>query len=108
MNHKHVKALIFTLLLTMFGAMQAFGQGLPIYNNIPSPLPGNLSSQPYEAQGTSEFGDRVKFSTGSGRSLITVVQTMSSWGCQSGHWTTGDCFTAPGATFSLPITLNIY
>jgi hypothetical protein len=33
---------------------------------------------------------------------------MSSWGCQSGHWYSGDCVTAPGATFSHPITLKIY
>jgi hypothetical protein len=33
---------------------------------------------------------------------------MSSWGCEFGHWTTADCSTTPGATFDIPITLNIY
>jgi hypothetical protein len=33
---------------------------------------------------------------------------MSSWGCQSGAWFSADCVTTPGATFSVPITLNIY
>ena len=34
--------------------------------------------------------------------------TLSSWGCQSGHWYSGDCQTGHAATFSIPITLNIY
>ena len=104
---KKLNVLIFTLVLAIFGATQAFGQ-TAIYNNVPNPLPGNLPSVGYEANGASEFGDRVQFSLGTGRFLTTVVQTMSSWGCQTGHWNTGNCFTTPGTTFSHPITLNIY
>ena len=33
---------------------------------------------------------------------------MSSFGCESGTWNGSDCVTTPGATFSHPITLNIY
>jgi len=33
---------------------------------------------------------------------------MSSWGCESGGWSTGDCVTTPGATFTHPITLDLY
>ncbi|MEN3533526.1 hypothetical protein AAH991_00285 [Microbispora sp. ZYX-F-249] len=33
---------------------------------------------------------------------------FSSYACQSGNWSTGDCTTTPGATFSHPITANIY
>jgi hypothetical protein len=33
---------------------------------------------------------------------------MSSWACVSGAWYSGDCSTPSGATFSQPITLNIY
>src|SRR5260370_545737 len=58
-----------------------------IYNNIPSPQPGNVPSVGFEA---------------------TVTVLMSSWGCQTGHWTSGDCLTTLGATFSVPITLNVY
>jgi hypothetical protein len=79
-----------------------------IYDNVPSPLPGNLPSVSYEANGVAEFGDRVAFSTGSPRIATTVDVVMSSWGCQAGHWTSGDCVTAPGATFTHPITLNLY
>jgi len=102
------RVFIFTLLLTLLGATQAFGQGIPVYDNIPNPLPGNLPSIGYEATSASEFGDRVQFSTGTGGSLVTVTQTMSSWGCQSGNWFSNNCVTTPGATFSHPITLNIY
>jgi hypothetical protein len=96
------------VLLAAIGCTQAFAQGSPIYNNIPSPLPGNLASWGYEATGTSEFGDRVAFAPATGRLAKTVTVTMSSWGCQAGHWFSSDCITTPGATFSHPITLNIY
>ena len=78
-----------------------------IYNNIPSPLPGNLPSWGFEATGTQEFGDRVGF-TGTARRLLSVTQTMSSWGCQVGHWYSGDCVTAPNAMFTHDVTLNLY
>ena len=99
-----ILAIVFTMALV---TASAFAQGQVIYNSIPNPLPGNLPSQPFQAQGTGEFGDRVQFLADSGRSLLTATQTMSSWGCESGHWTT-TCTTTPGATFSHPITLNIY
>lgn len=79
-----------------------------IYNSIASPLPGNVASLGFEATSSDEFGDRIVFSTGTGRKLVSATQTMSSWGCESGHWTTGDCLTTPGATFSVPITLTVY
>lgn len=78
-----------------------------IYNNIPIPQPGNVASVGFEATGTSEFGGQVAFA-GSDRQSPTVTVLMSSWGCQSGHWTSGDCTTTPGSTFSVPITLNVY
>jgi len=37
---------------------------------------------------------------------VTVV--LSSWACESGHWNSGDCVTHPGATFTQPITVNVY
>jgi hypothetical protein len=95
------------LALLALGAAQTFAQGVTVYDNIPNPLPGNLSSQPFQAQQAEEFGDRVGFATATGE-LLTAVQTMSSWGCQSGAWFSSDCVSAPGATFSHPITLNIY
>jgi len=102
---KTLRVIFFALSLALLGATPALGQ--VIYNNIPNPLPGNVPSVGFEATGTSEFGDRVQFASG-GRASTTVILTMSSWGCGSGHWFSGDCLTTPGATFSHPITLNIY
>jgi hypothetical protein len=78
-----------------------------IYSSVPNPLPGNLPSEGAEAYAFNEFGDQIAFS-GTARVLDNVVLTLSSWGCQSGHWYSGDCSTTPGATFSEPITFNIY
>src|ERR1700682_5714277 len=105
---KKTTVFLCALFLLLMGSVSGFAQGLPIYNNIPNPLPGNLDSWGYEATGTSEFGDRVAFAPATGRAAKTVTVTMSSFGCQAGHWYSSDCNTAPGATFSHPITLNIY
>jgi hypothetical protein len=78
-----------------------------IYNNIPNPQPGNLPSEAFEATGTSEFGGQVQFA-GTARTNPKVTVLMSSWGCQTGHWYSGDCATTPGSTFSVPVTLNVY
>jgi hypothetical protein len=78
-----------------------------IYNNIPAPLPGNLPSEAFEAQSASEFGGQVSFD-GTARHKPVVRVGLSSWGCQSGHWNSGDCSTAPKSTFSEPITVKVY
>jgi hypothetical protein len=79
-----------------------------IYSSVlASPLPGNLPSVGAEAYAFNEFGNEVRFS-GTNRVLTNVIVEMSSWGCVTGHWYSGDCSTPPGATFSEPITLNIY
>jgi hypothetical protein len=101
-----IRFLALTFAMAMF-ALSAFSQGQTIYNSIPTTLDGNYPSQPFQAQQASEFGDRIQFAIG-GRKVIRVTQTMSSWGCQSGAWYSADCVTTPGATFSHPITLNIY
>jgi hypothetical protein len=105
---KKLNLMFVALLFVFVVTSQAFAQGLPIYNNIPNPLPGNIDSYSYEAWSVSEFGDRITFAPATGRSLTTVTVTMSSWGCQAGFWFSGDCVTTPGATFNHPITLNIY
>ncbi|TVT30043.1 hypothetical protein FNH05_29640 [Amycolatopsis rhizosphaerae] len=69
----------------------------------------NLPSLGFEATGTSEFGDEVGLAaTGSG-TLSSLRVMFASYGCsQSGHWNTRDCVTTPGATFTHPITANVY
>jgi hypothetical protein len=77
-----------------------------VYNNIPSPTPGNMVSQAFEATSTSEFGGQVEFAKDNRRNPSVTV-TMSSWAC--GNLKSGaECATSPGAKFEWPITLNIY
>lgn len=108
MKKNTVSIMFFALLLIFVGTSQSFAQGLPIYNNLPNPLPGNVDSWGFEPTTASEFGDRIGFAPATGRSLTTVTVTLSNFGCQAGHWFSADCFTLPGATFSHPIKLNIY
>ncbi len=78
-----------------------------IYDSTVSPLPANLPSVGPEAYAYTEFGDEINFASGP-RTLKTVTVTLSSWACQNGTWHTDDCATTPGATYSVPITFNIY
>ena len=77
-----------------------------IYKSLVS-SPGNLPSVGAEAYAFNEFGNQVHFA-GSNRHLTHAVVTMSTWGCQTGTWNAGTCLTTPGATFTEPITLNVY
>ena len=79
-----------------------------IYNSVITPLPGNLPSQPFEAQQVSEFGNAIVFSSAKTQDLTKVIVTMSSWGCQTGSWNAKTCATSEDSSFTLPITLNIY
>jgi len=76
-----------------------------LYNSM-IPSPGNVVSESFEATETAQFGNEITL-TRSARAG-TVVVTMSSWGCQSGGWSTDDCVTTPGSKFTEPITLNIF
>jgi hypothetical protein len=84
-----------------------------VYDSTVSPLPGNVASLGFEASQTSQFGNQVSLS-GAANELNNVQVTMSSWGCgTSGSWgqafgSANACVTTPGATFSEPITLNVY
>lgn len=105
MNPKSPRTLFLTLLLVVFGAGSAVGQ--VIYDSTVNPQPGNLPSVGAQAYAFNELGDGITFA-GTARNAKTVTVTMSSWGCQTGAWNSADCVTTPGATFSIPITLNIY
>ena len=98
---------ILGLLIASVMPLAANASASSIYNNIPTPLPGNLPSQAFEATSTSEFGGQVQFD-GSARQNPTVTVVMSSWGCENGNWFNNTCSTTPGSTFQEPITLNIY
>lgn len=104
------KLLVAFAMVVMLVAVPTSGfaaSGTVIYDSTVSPLPGNLPSEGPEAYAFREFGDEVSFATSS-RSLTQVTVTLSSWACQSGSWVDANCVTSPGATFSIPITFNIY
>ena len=76
-----------------------------VYDSIPSPLPGNIQSLGYQANQTAEFGGQIRLA-GTQRQDPSITLTLSSWACQSDPNPT--CTTTPGATFSHPLTLNLY
>jgi hypothetical protein len=77
------------------------------YNSIPSKVSGNVPSLSFEGAPADEFGDEVALG-GKARTLESMSVLLSSWGCESGGWSTNDCQTTPGATFAVPITFTIY
>jgi hypothetical protein len=110
------RSLRMVVMLTMVATLVALTSGVAsaagpnakaAYNSVPTNLPGNVPSQAFQATQTSEFGDSVELG-GSLRRADSVDVVMSSWGCQTGTWNGGDCATKKGATFSHPITLNLY
>lgn len=81
--------------------------GTVIYNSIPQPFVSSLPSQGYAATSTSALGDKISFA-GSNRKLVNAQVVLNSWACEQGTWQDGNCTTTPGATFTHPITLNVY
>jgi len=79
-----------------------------IYNNIPSPLPGNLASYGNGAYSMSEFGGQVAF-RGTARHNPGVSVVMSSWACEFGNWQEATC-ESPKANSKFPVevTLKVY
>lgn len=68
--------------------------------------PSNLVSAGPEAYAFASIGDTITLA-GTSRKLTNVSVTLSSWGCVTGAWYSGDCSTPTGATFSQPITLTV-
>jgi hypothetical protein len=105
-----VKLSIFSALLLTF-VSPIYGD--VIYNTIPSPLPPNVPSQPYEAVQAGEFGGLIQFVGGdSSYTLGSATVAMSNWALGSdyssefGTTITGATITSSG--FYLPLTLDIY
>lgn len=105
MKLKSTRTFLLALFITLLGASSALGQ--VIYDSTVNPQPGNLPSVGAEAYAFEEIGDAINFA-GTARRAKNATVTMSSWGCQSGNWYSATCVTTPGATYSIPITLNIY
>jgi hypothetical protein len=77
-----------------------------VYDATPSVLPGNMASLGFQATQTSEFGDYVHLA-GTNRAVRTVTVTMSDWALYADYSSDGR-YSGNSATWSHPITLNIY
>ncbi len=89
------------------GEANVAGAGTAIFDNTPAVVPSNLASYGPEAYAFNEWGGGVTFA-GTARNLATSTVTMSSFTCQTGGWSTGDCVSALGSTYNVPITFNVY
>jgi Putative Ig domain len=87
--------------------VKSHGGDPTIYDSTISPLPGSLESTSFEANEDSEVGNQITFA-GTARVLDNVVATLDSFACQTGSGYSTSCSTTPGATFTEPVTLNIY
>lgn len=102
-----VVALMATVGVLACGAAAA-GATEVVYDNVPSPLPGNFASLGNQAYSMQEYGGEVEFA-GTARKNPTVTVVMSTWACQSGGVYQDTCETAkPSKKFKWPITLNFY
>ena len=90
-----------------FASVASAASQSTIYDNIPSPTPGNVPSIGYEATSTSEFGSQVDLD-GTARKDPKITVLMSSWACKSGTWNNKNCITNPGSTFTHPVTIKVY
>ena len=77
-----------------------------VYDATPTPLPPNVASVGFEATSTSQFGDYVHLG-GTDRVLKTVAVTMSDWALYS-DYSSDARYMANSATWSHPITVNVY
>ncbi len=67
---------------------------------------GNIPSVGVEAYSFNQIGDEVLLRRVA--KLKSVSVQLSDWACESGSWDQHNCVTTHGATFTTPITLNIY
>jgi len=97
---------VIALGLLSFGGGIAASAAVPagnavVFDATVTPLPGNLPSQPFQAQQTAEFGDLVQLA-GTNRVLHSATVTMSDWAKHS------DYPSLPSAGWTHPITFNVY
>ena len=100
-SHWRSTAVLSVAVVLTLGSLSAVKAEV-IFDNTPAPLPGNIPSLGYQANQTSEFGNKISFA-GTNRNLASVEIVMSDWANQSDWPGMGD---ATG--YDHPITLNFY
>jgi hypothetical protein len=78
-----------------------------VYDNVPSPLPGNFASIGLAATSSSEFGGEIELA-GTKRAKPTVTVVMSSWACQTGSVESNCATPKPTKGFKVPLTVKVY
>ena len=111
MSARPRRALSAAVALVAIAAMTAIGAGTAgaetVYNNVPSPLPGNFASIGLAATSSTEFGGEIEL-TGKARSQPTVTVVMSSWACETGTVESGCTTAKPTKGFKVPVTVRVY
>ena len=77
-----------------------------VYSSLVSPFPPSLPSLGVESAYFDELGNEINLA--SSGTLSTVVVTMDSMTCGTGSGTSCVTDATTGATYQVPITLNIY
>jgi hypothetical protein len=82
-----------------------------VYNSFPTTLLNNVYSAGFDCCQTNELGDGITLQRAG--TLSTASIALNIWACQAGNDSQGvplspQCSTTAGATFSQPITMNIY
>ncbi|MEO5949111.1 MAG: Ig-like domain-containing protein [Candidatus Saccharimonas sp.] len=96
-----------SVVMPFVGMQTATALSSSVYKGIPVPASATYPSLGYAATSTKELGDLVQLG-GTDRLLNNVTVNFTSWACQSGAWNTDDCTSAAGATFTHPVTVNLY
>lgn len=100
-------AMLVASALMAFGASSASAEA--VYDNVPSPLPGNFASIGFAATSSTQFGGEVELAgTPRPKSMVAVQVVMSDWACESGSWSAEDCSSPKHKSFREPITVSLY
>lgn len=100
-----VVLLAFAAVLGLSGTTAMASSSKVLYSST-DPGVGNIPSLGVEAYSFNQIGDEVILKRVA--KINSVAVQLSDWACQSGTWNAHNCLTTPGATFTTPITLNIY
>ena len=78
-----------------------------VFDSLPAANPGSLASYGMQAYQMKEFGQRLQLA-GTARELSSIEVGFVDWACE--NWASGAnlCTTTPGASFTVPITVNVY